>query len=135
MVTCNASSISILLATGDKRAGSAGASQFGCIPTVLQCTFNCAFKVFIDGLVNRRLGRTLCGSALTCNAKHSLLFSLFSFAVDGGLMRSKRLLLISADIRKIKHLTTRSSKCSQTDLITQCTMYNFANTVYNNLPV
>lgn len=41
-VTCNASSISILPATGDKRAGSAGAHQFGCVPTVLQYTVNSA---------------------------------------------------------------------------------------------
>ncbi len=38
-VTCNASSISILPA-GDKRAGSAGAHQFGHVPTVLQYTVN-----------------------------------------------------------------------------------------------
>lgn len=39
-VTCNASSISILPATGDKRAGSAGAHQFGQVPTVFQYTVN-----------------------------------------------------------------------------------------------
>lgn len=73
-VTCNASSISILPATGDKRAGSAGAHQFGQVPlyyNTLSTVLNESRRLYAVWFQSLGLIKLQCSTESTAFSFHS----------------------------------------------------------------